>query len=158
MPEPQWEYARELLKRAELLQPNLDCVEPRSLRQIFDLMESVNPDQMSQATWDRNKIHMRNLERLPASEPLGKVPPERIDGRPASIYRNERQAEGAAPRTIGGERTFLTRLLRFGFEEAASVTGMTAVRLTKLPKITIIEQEMVALTVDEFSPFLTPRK
>src|ERR1043166_9655265 len=135
-----------LLKRAELLQPTSGSVEPLSLRQIFDLMKSVNPDQASAATWERNTIHIRNLERLPASEPLGNVLPERVDGRLASMYRNERQAEGAAPRTIGGELTFLMRLLRFGFEEAASATGMTAVRLTRMPKITIIEQEMVALT------------
>jgi integrase len=136
-----------MVKRAELLgEPT-----PRkmTLQQVFDLMRLVNPDDVTEPTWKRNEIHIRNLKRLPSDEPLGSVAPEMIDGRLASSYRNER-VETAAGRTVGGELTFLIRLLRFGYEEAASKTGMTAIRLTTPPKIRFDEQAMVALTVDQF--------
>jgi integrase len=135
------------MKRAELL--GEPTTRKMTLQQVFDLMMLVNPDDVSEATWKRNKIHIRNLKRLPDDEPLGSVTPEMIDGRLAASYRNER-IETAAGRTVAGELTFLVRLLRFGYEEAASKTGMTAIRLTTTPKIRFDEQEMVALTVDEF--------
>lgn len=143
-------------KRADLLQPK--AAGPLYIRQIFDLMHVVNPDQVTDATWDRNVIHIRNLERLPSREPLGTTLPESIDGRLASMYRNERLAEGAAPRTVAGELVFLIRLLRFGYEGASSATGMSAVRLTKTPKIVIEEQQMVALTIDQFFAVLDATK
>jgi integrase len=129
-----------------------------SLRQIFDLMKSINPDAVTAATWARNDIHIRNLERLPEQEPLGLAIPDQIDGRLAAMYRNERLKEDAAPRTVAGELTFLIRLLRFGYEEASSATGMTAMRLTKLPKIAIKEESMVALTVEQFFEVLEATK
>lgn len=143
-------------KRAELLGPG--AAGAMSLRQIFDLMKTVNPDAVTAATWTRNDIHIRNLERLPATEPLGVTLPDQIDGHLAAMYRNERLKEGAAPRTVAGELTFLIRLLRFGYEEAARTTGMTAMRLTKTPKIAIDEQSMVALTIDEFFAVLEATK
>jgi integrase len=145
-----------LIKRAELLQDPT----PRrmSLRSIFELMRRVNPDNVSEATWTRNEIHVRNLERLPTAEPLGSVSPDRIDGRLAAEFRNERLDETAAGRTVAGELTFLVRLLRFGYEEAASKTGMTAVRLTRPPKVRFDEKEMVALTIDEFFRVLEAAK
>jgi hypothetical protein len=121
-------------------------------------MRAVNPDQVVEKTWNRNVIHIRNLERLPTGQPLGKTLPDQIDGHLASLYRNARQGAGAAPRTIAGELTFLVRLLRFGFEEAANATGMTAIRLTKLPKIVIEEQPMVAFTIDQFFAVLAATK
>jgi integrase len=135
------------VKRAELL--GKPTPRKMTLRQVFELMKAVNPDDVSEATWTRNEIHIRNLTRLPANEPLGSVAPDMIDGRLAATYRNER-IETAAGRTVAGELTFLVRLLRFGYEEAASKTGMTAIRLTTTPKVRLDEQEMVALTVDQF--------
>ena len=143
-------------KRAEFLASSGGAVV--SLRQIFELMKTVNPDAVTPATWARNEIHIRNLERLPAQEPFGLTVPDQIDGRMAAVYRNERLAEGAAPRTVAGELTFLIRLLRFGFEESAKTTRMSAVRLTKAPKIVIEEQQMVALTIDQFFAVLYDTK
>ena len=143
-------------KKAELLLPKNSA--PMFIAQIFDVMKVVNPDQVTDATWQRNSIHLRNLRRLPQREPFDSTLPDEIDGRLASLYRNERQAEGAAPRTVAAELTFLIRLLRFGFEEAASVTGMTAMRFTKLPKIVIEEQQMIALTIDQFFAILDATK
>src|SRR5688572_13138934 len=106
-------------------------------------MKNVNPDAVTSATWARNDIHIFNLERLPSKEPFGPMVPDQIDAHSAAMYRNERLNEGAAPRTVAGELTFLVRLLRFGYEEAARTTGMPAMRLTRTPKIAIKEQSIV---------------
>jgi integrase len=135
-------------KRAELLLPR--TTGPMTLRQVYELMKTTNPDAVTEATWIRNDIHIRNLERLPLASPLGSVSPDQIDGHLAALYRNARQSEEAASRTVEGELIFLIRLLRFGFEEASRATGMSAIRLTKSPKIVIEEQQMVALTIDQF--------
>lgn len=134
-------------KKPELLIPTKGRL---TLSQLYALMKRVNPDAVSDATWARNDIHMRNLERLPKREPFGVTQLDVIDAVQASVYRNERLAKEAATRTVAAELGFLIRLLRFGFEEAASASGMTALRLSRLPKIVIEEEEMVALTVDQF--------
>lgn len=122
-----------------------------SLEEIYALMKARNPEGVSQATWDRNDIHFRNLKRLPTRTPLGSLRPDLIDREIASQYRDERRVEDAKGRTIQGELALLKQLLRFGFEDAAPKTGMTAVRFTKLPKIDLDDEEsMVALSVDQF--------
>lgn len=125
--------------------------EPMSLEEIYALMKTRNPEKVSEATWERNEIHFRNLKRLPIKFPLSAIRPDLIDRETAAQYRDERAAEGAKGRTIQGELALLKQLLRFGFEDAVRTTGMTSVRFTKLPKIDFDdEQGMVALTVAQF--------
>lgn len=122
-----------------------------SLGEIYDLMKKHNPEGVSSETWARNDIHIRNLRRLPVDSPFGEVRPDMIDRHLATMYRDERAAEGAKGRTIQGELAMLKQLLRYGLEDAATLTGMTTIRFTKLPKIdTGDEESMVALTVDQF--------
>lgn len=125
--------------------------EPMSLDQIFALMKARNPENVSDATWNRNEVHFRNLRRLPTKQPLAEARPDLIDREMAALYRDARVSESAKGRTIQGELALLKQLLRFGFEDAARTTGMGSVRFTKMPKIDFDdEQGMVALTVDQF--------
>lgn len=101
-----------------------------SLEEIYTLMKTRNPENVSDATWERNEIHFRNLKRLPIKFSLGEIRPDLIDRETAAQYRDERAAEGAKGRTIQGELALLKQLLRFGFEDAARATGMTSVRFT----------------------------
>lgn len=136
-------------KRTELLHE--PAREAMSLEEIYALMKRHNLENVSEATWTRNDVHFRNLIRLPLNTPLKHVVPERIDRHLATVYRDERAAEGAKGRTIQGELALLKQLLRYGYEDAASLTGMTSVRFTKNPKIDFTDEEsMVALTVNQF--------
>ena len=63
-------------KRAEFTRE--PAREPMSLEAIYTLMKNRNPENVSEATWERNEIHFRNLKRLPRKLPLKDIRP-RLD-------------------------------------------------------------------------------
>jgi len=116
-----------------------------SLPELSDLYFKHNPRKVSEATLDRDRISARNLCRLiPAALRL-----DEIDEPAVTHYRNAREQEGAAPRTILNEMSFLKMLLQFGMSWRR-LTGMTTVALLKVPDVGEWDPPGVALSVDEF--------
>jgi integrase len=120
---------------------------PRAMKlaELAALYFSENPRNVSEATIARDKINAANLCRLVPHDQR----PDTIDEPIAVRYRNARDREGARPRTILNELSFLRNLLHFGFRWQTD-TGMRGVRLEDLPNVGDWESDMVALTHDEF--------
>jgi integrase len=122
---------------------------PLSLPQLCELYFSKNPRSVSAATIERDCITAVNLcALLPAH-----VRPDEIGEPEAVDYRNARQSDGARPRTILNELSFLRSLLRFGYKWK-KVTGMQGVQLDTVPDVGEWESDGVALTKDEFKAVL----
>ncbi len=133
--------------RALVHQPPVQRV--MKLVELAELYFSENPRNVSEATIARDRINSANLCRL---IPVN-VRPDAIDEPIAVRYRNARQSEGARPRTILNELSFLRNLLHFGFRWQTD-TGMRGVRLEDLPNVEPWESDMVALSHEEFRDVL----
>lgn len=116
-----------------------------SLRAICDLYFVQNPRKVSVPTLKRDQISASNLCRLLPED----LRPDEIDEPAAIHYRNTREAEGARPRTILGELSFLKMVLQFGMSWRR-VTGMTMIGLVSVPDVGEWDSPGVALSVDEF--------
>jgi integrase len=116
-----------------------------SLSEVCDLYFQHNPRKVSDATLNRDRISAKNLCRLLPSA----LRPDEIDEPAVTHYRNVRETEGAAPRTILNEMSFLKMVLQFGMAWRR-LTGMTTVALLMVPEVGEWDQPGVALSVDEF--------
>ena len=123
--------------------------EPMHLRQVCDLYFEQNPRKVSAATIARDRVNAENVCRLVGELTL----PDQIDEPVAVRYRNAREKEGGAPRTILDELFFLKKVLRFALRWERE-TGMTALRLYELPGVANWTPDAVALTRDEFAALL----
>jgi integrase len=120
-----------------------------SLRQVCDLYFDHNPRKVSVATLERDAISANNLCRvLPAD-----LRPDEIDEPAVIHYRNIREAEGARPRTILNEMSFLKMVLQFGMSWRR-VTGMMTVAFLNVPDVGEWDHPGVALSIDEFKEAL----
>jgi integrase len=109
---------------------------------------------VSAATIERDKISARNLCRLVPRD----VRPDAIDQPIAVRYRNARLKEGARPRTVLNELSFLRGLLQFALAWE-TVTGMRGIRFLKVPAVGEWTSDGVALSRAEFArvlPVLSP--
>ena len=120
-----------------------------SLAQICELYFAMNPRKVGAATIERDKISARNVCRLVS--PL--VSPDAINEPVAVRYRNTREREGARPRTILNELSFLRMVLTFG-HAWQSDTGMRAMKLASVPDVGSWDSPGVALSVDEVGSLL----
>lgn len=123
---------------------------PMTLREICELYFRENPNHVSSETTTRDRIHAANVCRLLDDA----LPPDRVGEAAMVRYRNVREKEGAAPRTIEGEMSFAFRMLQFGFAWKDE-TGMKGVALLKLPPVLADSTPAgVALTVGEVGAVL----
>ncbi len=146
-------YAREVVQKEEQRLRSLldepEALRPMTLAEIAALYFKENPRMVSAATIERDRINSRNLCRLVPIERL----PDSIDEPVAVHYRNARLAEGARPRTVLNELSFLRGLLQFGLAWQ-SVTGMRGVRFLKVPDVGEWDSDGVALSRAEFRAVL----
>jgi integrase len=146
-------YARELKKtvEAELLAARGQSdQQPLLLPELCELYFSKNPRMVSAATIERDCISAMNLCTLMP----GHLLPDEIDEPAAVDFRNARLlVDGARPRSVLNELSFLKTLLKFGFEWQR-LTGMRGVRLLKVPDVGPWESDGVALTKAEFRAVL----
>src|SRR5437763_916318 len=137
--------AKDVLKKEE--QRILELLDARGRKTVLTLEALVetyfelNPRKVSAATIERDRISARILLRIIGKDTL----PERIDEPIALRYRAKREEEGARPRTILNELVFLFGILKKGIEWE-SITGMTRMRLHKVPDVGDWESDGVALT------------
>ena len=146
-----WQLKREI---EEELRSAVEAAAPpppeeMSLAQICELYFAMNPRKVSEATIERDRISARNVCRLVS--PL--VSPDAINEPVAVRYRNAREKEGARPRTILNELSFLRMVLKFG-HAWQSDTGMRAMKLASVPDVGSWDSPGVALSVDEFASLL----
>ena len=146
-------YAREVIAHEELRLQELVVAHVRpsvlSLEGLIETYFELNPRKVSEATIERDRISARNLVRIIGKNTL----PEKIDEPIALRYRATREEEGARPRTILNELVFLLGVLKKGIEWE-SITGMTRLRLHKVPDVGDWESDGVALTRAEFKKVL----
>jgi integrase len=116
-----------------------------SLAELCELYFQHNPRKVSPATIERDRISARNVCRLIPSS----LRPDEIDEPAVIHYRNLREAEGARPRTILNEMSFLRMVLQFGMSWRR-VTGMTTVSFLTVPDVGEWDHPGVALSIDEF--------
>ena len=121
-----------------------------TLREVCELYFSHNPRKVSAATIARDRISANNLCRLLATD----LRPDEIDEPAVIHYRNEREAEGARPRTILDEMSFLKMVLQFGMSWRR-LTGMRSIGFLAVPDVGEWDHPGVALSVDEFREALT---
>jgi integrase len=121
-----------------------------TLADICDLYFKHNPRKVSAATIARDRISANNLCRLLPSE----LRPDEIDEPAVIHYRNTREQEGARPRTILDEMSFLKMVLQFGMSWRR-VTGMRTVSFVTVPDVGEWDHPGVALSIDEFREALT---
>jgi integrase len=126
---------------------------PMSIADIFDLFFTTNPKRVSEETIKRDRCSARNIIRLLDAS----VPPDHISEREAVRYRNAREKEGAAARTIQDELSLLLRILNFGLRWRRD-TGMETVSLYELPELGETEPCGVALSEEEFAAVLAIAK
>jgi integrase len=120
-----------------------------SLPELCELYFRENPRLVSDATIARDCISAMNLCTLVPAD----LRPDEIDEPAAVRFRNARLADGARPRTVLNELSFLKALLKFGYDWQ-TVTGMRGVRFVKVPDVGVWESDGVALTKDEFRAVL----
>ena len=120
-----------------------------SLAGVCNLYFEHNPRKVSSATIARDRISANNLCRLLASD----LRPDEIDEPAVIHYRNTREAEGARPRTILDEMSFLRMVLQFGMSWRR-VTGMQTVAFLHVPDVGEWDHPGVALSIDEFREVL----
>jgi len=120
-----------------------------SLTAVCDLYFQHNPRKVSPATIARDRISAKNLCRLIPFD----LRPDEIDEPAVIHYRNGREAEGARPRTILDEMSFLKMVLQFGVSWRR-LTGMQAVSFLNVPDVGEWDHPGVALTVEEFREVL----
>ncbi len=120
-----------------------------SLPELCELYFRENPRLVSAATIERDCISAMNLCTLMPAD----LRPDEIDEPAAVRFRNARLADGARPRTVLNELSFLKALLKFGYDWQ-TVTGMRGVRFVKVPDVGTWESDGVALTKDEFRAVL----
>jgi len=146
-------YARDLIAQEETRLRELVEAQGRpSVLTLDGLIETyfeLNPRKVSAETIERDRISARNLVRIIGKKTL----PEKIDEPIALRYRKTREDEGARPRTILNELVFLLGILKKGVEWE-SITGMTRLRLHKVPDVGDWESDGVALTRAEFKKVL----
>jgi len=146
-------YARDLIAQEETRLRELVEAQGRpSVLTLDGLIETyfeLNPRKVSAETIARDRISARNLVRIIGKKTL----PEKIDEPIALRYRKKREDEGARPRTILNELVFLFGILKKGVEWE-SITGMTRLRLHKVPDVGDWESDGVALTRAEFKKVL----
>jgi integrase len=146
-------YAREIIAQEEQrLRALVEAKGRPSVLTLEGLIETyfeLNPRKVSAATIARDRISARNLLRIIGKNTL----PEKIDEPIALRYRERREKEGARPRTILNEFVFLLGILKKGVEWE-SITGMSRLRLHKVPKVDDWESDGVALTREEFKKVL----
>lgn len=146
-------YAHELKRQLEMALTVAAEPAPQasmSLAGVCELYFDQNPRKVSEATIERDRINARNLNRLITQL----LSPDAIDEPTAVRYRNAREKEGARPRTILGELSFLRMVLKFGHAWQRE-TGMMGVRLASIPDVGAWESPGVALSVDEFAALLS---
>lgn len=119
------------------------------LADLCDLYFTHNPRKVSHATITRDRISANNLCRLIPAE----LRPDEIDEPAVIHYRNAREAEGARPRTILDEMSFLKMVLQFGMSWRR-LTGMQAVSFLNVPDVGEWDHPGVALSIDEFGEVL----
>ena len=139
---------RELQEAARIAQPS----KRMTLREICDLYFEMNPKKVSAATTTRDRLNAGNVCRVVAAIAPDSWPDE-IDEPIAVRYRNLREKEGVAPRTILNELSFLKMVLAFGLRWRRE-TGVESVRLAELPDVGEAEPTAVALTVEEVGRIL----
>lgn len=118
-----------------------------SLEDLYALYRARNPNQVGDATIDRNDEMAANLTAY------FKVPPSQIDLDRATEYRNERKARN---RTIKNELSFLKHLLTWGYQ-ARRVTGVSQLNLLTLPVIRKEPSRGIALSAEEVKEVLSYR-
>ena len=116
---------------------------------ICNLYFQHNPRKVSAATIARDRISANNLCRLIPTT----LRPDEIDEPAVIHYRNAREAEGAGPRTILNEMSFLRMVLHFGMSWRR-VTGMQTVTFLHVPDVGEWDHPGVALSIDEFGEVL----
>jgi integrase len=119
------------------------------LAELCELYFEMNPRKVSAATIARDRISAGNLVRLLPAH----VAPDAIDEPIAVRYRNAREKEGAAQRTILNELSFLKMMLGFGLRWKTE-TGMTGIQLYELPAVAETTPPGIALSVDEVGRIL----
>ena len=140
---------RELQEAARIAQPS----KRMTLREICDLYFEMNPKKVSAATITRDRQNAANVCRV-INELAPDAWPDEIDEPIAVRYRNAREREDAAQRTILNELSFLRMMLEFGLRWRRE-TGVESVRLAALPEIDEDDKrEGVALTLQEFGAVL----
>lgn len=119
-----------------------------TLTQVFELMEEKNPNNVSAATFKRNRYALRALV-----ETVGSMSLEHIDLPIAVTHRNRRRTDGARERTIKNELSLLMQLIDFAVEWKR-LTGVSSKVLTRLPAFEQQESTQVALSEEEFAAAL----
>ena len=146
-------YARDVIAHEEQRLRELVEAQGRpavlTLEGLIEAYFELNPRKVSEATIERDRISARNLVRIIGKNTL----PEKIDEPIALRYRKTREDEGARPRTILNELVFLLGVLKNGVEWE-SITGMTRIRLHKVPDVGDWESDGIALTREEFKKVL----
>lgn len=141
---------REQLERELALNgPSRTRTSAMPLAEICHLYFAQNPRKVSTATLVRDRISANNLCRL---IPIT-LRPDEIDEPAVVDYRNKRETEGARPRTILNEMSFLRMVLHFGLSWRR-VTGMQNVAFLQVPDVGEWDHPGVALSVDEFAEVL----
>jgi integrase len=139
---------KEQLERNLLASPD-ETPTGMSLGAICELYFAQNPRKVSATTIARDQVSAKNLCRLLS----GGLRPDEIDEPAAIHYRNTREAEGARPRTILGELSFLKMVLQFGMSWRR-VTGMRMISFVSVPDVGEWDSPGVALSLDEFREVL----
>lgn len=121
-----------------------------TLREICELYFAHNPRKVSAATIARDRVSANNLCRLIPVD----MRPDEIDEPAVIHYRNARETEGARPRTILDEMSFLRMVLRFGVSWGR-LTGMRTLAFVSVPDVGEWDHPGVALSIDEFREVLS---
>lgn len=128
-----WTWASEEKVRRESRDVQMSSRAKMSLAAIYTLYANRNSNEVVEATKKKNANEARHL--IDFFDGELERSPDQIDMGAATDYRNFRRLEEkAAPRTVGGELTFLKQLLMWATDNRFD-TGIETIHLHRLPRV-----------------------